>query len=385
MSIVFHKRMLTAACLAASLAVVGCSALPHEGPSRSQVEQAHQNNNSSGFVLIDVNQNVANYLAGVNEQTLGDRFGKGKPALVSRIGVGDVLAVQIWEADPGGLFGSSGLVNRGEIPKVVVDSRGTIKIPYAGTIQARGRTPAQVADAITRRLQTKTVEPQVHVAVAKNIANVTTVTGHVGQPGIYPLSMRGDTLLDVIATSGGSRAPAYETMVRFTRGNRTAVTYLDQVIETRSSNLYIQPGDKIHVESRPKSFAAFGAVTSKGKRDFGSSKLTVLEAVAESRGLSDQRADPTGVFVMRFEDRERAFDLAGSEVPNDALPVVPVIYRFDLQDPNQYFFAQSINMRDKDIIYVANAPAVEVDKFLSIVGKGVGTASASTSFYNRLN
>jgi polysaccharide export outer membrane protein len=385
MSNAILKRMLTAACLAASLAAVGCTALPHEGPSRMQVEHAHTSNNTSGFVLIDVNQTVANYLAGVTESTLGDRFGKGKPALINRIGSGDILAVRIWEADPGGLFGSTGLVNRGEIPNVVVDSRGIIQIPYAGAIRARGRTPAEVADAITRRLQSKTVEPQVHVAIAQNVANVATITGEVGQPGIYPLSLRGDTLLDVIAAMGGSRAPAYETMVRFTRSGKTAVTYLDQVVETRSSNLYIQPGDKLHLERRPKSYSAFGAVTKKGKHDFGSSRLTVLEAVGEASGLSDNRADPTGVFVMRFEDRERAYDLAGTAVPDDALPVVPVIYRFDLQDPNQYFFAQSINMRDKDVIYVANAPAVEVDKFLSIVGKGVGTAAASSSLANRLN
>ena len=42
-------------------------------------------------------------------------------------------------------------------------------------------------------------------------------------------------------------------------------------------------------------------------------------------------------------------------------------------------------MRDKDIIYVANAAAVEVDKFLSIVGRAVGAASASTSLANRLD
>ncbi len=89
--------------------------------------------------------------------------------------------------------------------------------------------------------------------------------------------------------------------------------------------------------------------------------------------------------MMRFEPVNRAYDLAGASVPEGSSDVVPVIYRLNLQDPNQYFFAQSISMRDKDVIYVANAPAVELEKFLTIVGKGVGSASASASIANRLD
>lgn len=378
--------MLTAACIVAPLVTTGCSqSLPHEGPSRAAVEKAHESNNTSGFVLIDVDQKVANYLAGVDEKTLSDRFGKGKPARVSVIGVGDVLGVKIWEADPSGLFGTTGLVNRGEIPNVVVDARGNIRIPYAGgAIRAAGRTPGQVSLAITERLKAKTVEPQVHVAVMKNISNVATISGAVGKSGIYPLSMRGDTLLDALAAAGGSQAPSYDTRIRFTRNGSSVVTYLDQVLEHQASNLYINSGDKIHVDRKPRSFSAFGAVYQKGKHNFKASKLTVLEAVGRVSGLLDERADPTGVFIMRFEARERAYDLVGTDVPQGAAPVVPVIYRLDLQDPNQYFFAQSINMRDKDIIYVANAPAVALSRVLSIIGQGVGAANAGSSISNRL-
>ena len=380
-----RQIVLTAACVVAPLVAAGCSQmLPHEGPSKAVVLEAHETNNTSGFVLIDVDQSVANYLAGVDVKTLGDRFGKGKPARVNLIGIGDVLGVKIWEADPSGLFGSTGIVDRGEVPNVVVDARGMIRIPYAGAIRAAGRTPGNVSLAITERLKAKTVEPQAHVAVMQNVANVATVSGSVGRPGIYPLSMRGDTLLDTLAAAGGAQAPSYETKIRFTRKGSSVVTYLDQVLQQEASNLFIQPGDKIHVERKAKSFSAFGAVTLKGKHDFKASRLTILEAVSSVSGLSDDRADPTGVFIMRFETRERAYDLAGTEVPEGAALAVPVIYRLDLQDPNQYFFAQSINTRDKDILYVANAPAVEIDKFLSIVAKAAIAANAAASVNDKI-
>jgi polysaccharide export outer membrane protein len=369
------RRLVTGAAAIAIAASLGaCAQLPHEGPSRATVESVAVHRNTSGFVLINVDQKVANYLAEAREPSLGDRFGKGRPANAERIGVGDVLNIKIWEADPGGLFATAGTVDRGEIPGVVVSKRGTIKIPYAGNIQAAGRAPGQIAAAITRRLQQKTVEPQTHVTVAQNVSNVVTVTGDVNTAGVFPLSLRGDDLLDAIAAAGGSKYPSYETKIRLTRNSKSGETYLEQILKSPANNLFVQPGDQIHVERAPKTYSAFGAVSEKGRIDFGTERLTLIEGVSKASGLSDERADPTGVFLMRFEPATRAFDLAGQTVPEDAGEIVPVIYRIDFQDPNQYFFAQSIPMRDKDVIYVANALAVELDKFLQIVGRGVGAA-----------
>ncbi len=365
--------------------VAACAQLPHEGPSRASLEKAYESNNTSGFVLIDVNSTVADYLANAREPSLGERFGKGKPANAERIGVGDVLQVKIWEADPGGLFATAGTVDRGEIPSVVVDKRGNIRIPYAGTIKAAGRTPGQIAANVTHRLQSKTVEPQAHVTVIKNVANVVTITGDVNAAGIFPLTLRGDDLLDAIAAAGGSRHPSYETKIRLTRGSKTGETYLERVLKSPSDNIYVRSGDHIHVERAAKTYSAFGAVSEKGRIDFGSEKLSLIEGVSKARGLSDSRADPAGVFLMRFEPTKRAYDLAGQDVQGENRDVVPVIYRLDLQDPNQYFFAQTIPMRDKDVIYVANAPAVELDKFLTIVGKGVGAARSGHSLVNAVN
>ena len=54
--------------------------------------------------------------------------------------------------------------------------------------------------------------------------------------------------------------------------------------------------------------------------------------------------------------------------------------RLDLEDANQYFFAQVIGLRDKDVLYVANAPSVEVNKVLSMFRSAVGAASLATGF-----
>lgn len=366
--------------LAAALVLAACE-MPREGPGRAEIEQtAYSPANSAGFVLVDVNREVADYLRIEPEPGFGDRFGRGHPIRADRIGIGDVLLVRIWEADPAGLFASAGLVDRGEIPAVQVDAAGLISIPYAGDIQAAGRTPRQVSDAIVERLRDKTVEPQAHVTRVENIANVVTLTGDVSRPGVLPLTMRGDTLLDTIAAAGGTPAPSYETLVSLTRNGRTATAYLEHVLQSPQDNIYLQSRDEIHLERRPKTFTAFGAVSQKGMHEFGAANLSVLEAVGRVSGLVDERSDPRGIFIMRFEPAATAYRLVGQENPGDPRQIVPTIYRLDLEDPNQYFFAQVIGLRDKDVIYVANATSVEINKVLAMFRSAIGTASLATSF-----
>ena len=46
---------------------------------------------------------------------------------------------------------------------------------------------------------------------------------------------------------------------------------------------------------------------------------------------------------------------------------MPVIYRVDLKDPNSFFLVQSFPVSHRDVLYVSNAPAAELQKFLNLV------------------
>ena len=366
--------------LAVGLALSGCAGLPREGPLANEVAGAADKVNSANFVLININSRVADYLRTRPQPSLSDKFGRGKPVHAERIGVGDVLQVMIWEADPGGLFASNGIVNRGSIPSVVVDTSGLIDIPYAGTVRAAGLTPRQVAAAITSKLRQKTVEPQVHVSLEKNLSSTVTLTGQVANSGVYPMSIRGDDLLDLVAQAGGTKFPSYESLISLTRHGEIAKAYLEHVVQTPRDNIFLQPGDEINVERKPQTFTAFGAVEKKGLQDFGAANLSILEAVAKASGLSDIRANAVGVFLMRFEPAKTAYALADQSNAMDSRTMVPVIYRFDLLDPNQYFFAQVIPLHNRDIIYVANAPSVELNKFLGVLARGIATVRGGIKF-----
>ncbi len=360
----------------AAAVLSGCANLPSEGPLSSQIEKSYKNTNTAGFELIPINDDVSRYLAQHSETSFGDRFGKGSPVKSDRIGPGDVLNVQIWEADPDGIFAITTNSNKGAVQDVQVDASGRITIPYAGSIKAAGKTPTQLGKTIANALQEKAVEPQVQVSRKSSVSSVITVSGGVSKPGIYPLTVRGDTLLDIVATSGGSAFPAHETIVNLTRNGALGSAYLDHFLRTPSDNIYVRPGDQISIERKPRTFSAFGAVDKKGNIEFGASELNLLEAVSKASGLANARADAAGVFLFRFESAKAVeslqpgFDAKGRDT-------IPVIYRLNLKDASQYFFAQVIAVRDRDVIYVADSSAVELQKFLGILGSSIGVGAGS--------
>jgi polysaccharide export outer membrane protein len=46
---------------------------------------------------------------------------------------------------------------------------------------------------------------------------------------------------------------------------------------------------------------------------------------------------------------------------------VPVIYRVNLKDPATFFVAQTFPMKNRDVLYAANASGAELQKFLNLV------------------
>lgn len=84
-----------------------------------------------------------------------------------------------------------------------IDASGAITFPYAGRIQAGGKTPAELAEAITDGLRRGHVRnPQVSVNLEETVSRTITVDGEVTQPGIYPVAAR-VTLMRAVAQARG--------------------------------------------------------------------------------------------------------------------------------------------------------------------------------------
>jgi polysaccharide biosynthesis/export protein len=364
-------------------ALSGCSTypgfLPAAGPSMEQVTSAAQRASAADLVrLIDVTEPVARKVAASQAQSLfSEAFGKGT-AQSYRIGAGDVLEVSIWESPPASLFGTGGVETRAGastarptvFPEQMVNVQGTINIPFVGMVRAAGRTPQEIERDIVQGLKGKANQPQALVRVTRNASLYVTVMGEVANSVRMPLTAQGERLLDALAVAGGVKQPVGKMTLQITRGTQVRSMPLGNVIEDPGQNVVLQPGDVVTALNQPLSFTVLGATTKNEEINFEAQGISLAQALGRAGGLQDARADARAVFLFRFEDPAALIEPPAADATRTATTPerrVPVIYRVDLRDPASFFVAQGFPIRNRDVMYVANAPAAELQKFLNIL------------------
>ena len=100
--------------------------------------------------------------------------------------------------------------------------------------------------------------------------------------------------------------------------------------------------------------------------------MTLVEALAKAGGLIDQRSDPAGIFLFRYEPAAVVDALKAPNLATGPDGTSPVVFRLDLSDAHSYFLAQRIPLEDKDIIYIANAQLTEIRKFFELISTLTG-------------
>ena len=99
--------------------------------------------------------------------------------------------------------------------------------------------------------------------------------------------------------------------------------------------------------------------------------------MAKASGLQDARADAGSVFLYRREPKEVA-KLLGADITRFNGDLVPVIFQVNLRDPGGYFLATRTQMRNGDVIFVANSQATDIEKFFNFVSSGTTAAQGVT-------
>lgn len=371
-------------------ALVGCASAGSSGPSAGRVSKIKDHAIAgSGIKVVDVTDAVAHQILNQSRPTLfSEQLGEGS-ARSSEIGPGDIIDISIIEAPPAVLFTralggtidaagstvrqttvSSGL----ELPQQQIDLNGRITVPFAGSIQAAGRTPQDIEREIVRRLRGKAHDPQVVVRRVGNATATVAVLGEVKQSGRVSLTGKGERLLEVLASSGGTTQPIGKSVVQVTRGDRTITLPLSTVVDDARQNIILQPNDVITVSFQPYTFTALGAIGTNAEVPLEATTVSLSQALGRVGGLADNRAHIKGVFVFRFED-PAALDpqlLVNARTTPDGK--IPVIYRVDMSDPATLLVAQRFPIKNKDVLYVANAPLTDFAKFVNIVASLTFTA-----------
>ncbi len=391
------RPFLRIAALLVTLAPIGaCSYIAASGPYRNAVRNNATMEPAQGavnpaadYALVPMSTALAREL--INDDRLAafteDVVNEG-PAHVT-IGVGDILNISIFEANSGGLFipadAGSRPGNFVALPNEQVDASGTINVPYAGTLRAAGLTPQELQTAIERKLANRALEPQVVVTLFDRRSGAINVLGDVNNGVRFTIDPGGERILGALARSGGVKSSAFEETVTLVRAGRSWSAQLAGIAANPSQNIQLRAGDTVYVLHEPRYFLVFGATgnasslnTVNRRVAFTDKRLTIADGLATAGGLDDATANPSSVFLYRLLPKQTLINLGVPVKPNQP-DLVPTILDINLRDPSGFFISNSFPLHAEDIMYVANAPAVDLQKFISVLGTLSGAAASSNT------
>jgi polysaccharide export outer membrane protein len=156
-----------------------------------------------------------------------------------RIGPEDKLQIAVWN-------------NEAMSRTVPVRPDGKISLPLLNDVQAAGFTPAQLRDALAKRLTEYMPNAEVSVIVLETKSTKVSVIGEVSKPARYELASR-TTVLDVLAMSGGLTQFAARGRIFVLRRNgedlkRIPFNYNRAVsADGEQVNFVLEPGDIVVV------------------------------------------------------------------------------------------------------------------------------------------
>lgn len=282
-----------------------------------------------------------------------------KPALDYRLGPGDLLEVEI-AGDP---------ASRTRTP---VGPDGKVYFNMLPGIDVWGMTIGQAREAMVSEMQRFVRERQpIGVTLVTAQSQRVWVLGRLNKPGIFPMSGP-MTLLEAVSTAGGlAPATAFATragtMSRASSANVTdEAADLSRAFVIRqgkplrvdfarllregdmSQNIYLQPDDFVYLpSSQVGSVHVLGAVNQPRAVEF-TSRMTLLQAVAQAGGTLVREAYPSQVAIVRGSLTE---------------PKVAIVNMNDILRGQ----ATDVLLEPQDIVYIPHSPYRVLTRYLDVI------------------
>lgn len=348
------------------LAVSACG-LPRSGPTQNEIlAGAVENGGQTNIVYVD--DRVAR--AATIETPLGfsRAFLNAGRASIDRISAGDILSITVWENVENGLMAVPGTSST-TLKEIQVDELGNIFVPYAGIVRASGRTPEELRLEITELLRRQTPDPQIEVRRAAGNAASVNVVGGVNKQGVYLLSAATRSLTAILANAGGVSIDPAGTKITVQRNNQSGSVWLRDLYANVDNDINLRAHDRIIVEKDARYFTVLGATAGQTRVDFESQSPSIVDALSHVNGLNGAVADPRGIFIFRMESAA----VANSVLETDEFTSPQrLAYVIDLTKEESIFTAQAFQVRDRDTIYVTEAPFVSWSRTLDTISGTIG-------------
>ncbi|MCJ7420791.1 polysaccharide biosynthesis/export family protein [Sphingomicrobium astaxanthinifaciens] len=344
--------------LALALAVGGCT-LPRSAPTTAEFVG---NSADSGLVITPIDAADAQAYRASPGQGFPAAMLEAEPIDLERVSVGDDLRLSIIEGT--GLQSSALPGGALTIERLVVDGDGSIFVPFAGSVDAAGRTLDEIRATIAARLRRTLFRPQVDVQFLERAQRTVAIYGDVATGGSLALAPGMRRLSDLLGRAGIQTETSRATQVEVRRDGMVGRVSLARLLADPAEDIALRPGDVVIVSDADQFVTVMGAAGVQSRVPILGDRFSLLDALASSRGLADDQADPEGVFLLRRQ-------------PDTPVPGAAelAIYQLDVRNPAQLFAAGEFAMIDGDIVLVSSASFAQTRKILSAISATLTTAS----------
>lgn len=332
------------------LFVAGCQ-LPRTGPMLYEMTAA---NDARDVVVVAVTPEHVRASRMPAVEDFPQHYRDLTHAGFDRLVPGDGINVTVWERDGLGVFAAdaTGASNLGNHQ---IDAQGDLYVPILGNFKAAGMTLSALRNAIVARLSKLVVASDVAVNRVGERGQMVTVQGNLTKPGMYPITQTAQRLSSALALAAPVQENPEQMVITLRRDNQLASVRLADIYRNQDNDILLRAGDVITASDAREHLTVLGAAGNQGRVAISKRNYTVLDALADARGLDGATADPRSVFLFTPAQ-------AGVDGKPDS---VPVVYQFDLTKPEQVAMARQFAVREGEAIYISDAPFAQVQKVLS--------------------
>lgn len=307
--------------------------------------------------------NVANHYF---DYRIGSKTIKGTPDQEDysqyRVGPRDILNITVWGHPeltiPAGQFRSA------ETAGNVVGEDGTIFYPFAGVVQAAGRTVEEIREELTRKLSRFIENVQLDVRVAGYRSQRVYVVGEVSRPGIQLVKDIPLTVLEAINNAEGATSEADLRNITLTRDDKTYSINLLSLYEGGdvTQNVLLKHGDVLNVpDNQFNKVFVFGETTLGRGFNVGrprsvlmnKARITLTEALSEGGSLDQETSDAARIFVFRTGLGK------------------PEIFHLDAKSPDAFLLAERFPLQPRDVVFVDRAEGIRWNQIINQIAPTV--------------
>ena len=302
-----------------------------------------------------------------------DPTAKTPQAYEYKMGIGDVVRVNVWGNPDFNLFGTAAAGTGSTIANAppaqaagrVIEENGKMYFPLIGEQQAAGLTVREFRQKVIRALSAYIKDPQVDVGVISYRSQRVFLNGEVKQPGVYPITDIPQRITDLIGTAGGTTQEADLTNVSLTRDKKTySLDLYDLYYEGRAGeNVLLKQGDIVNVGDRQaRKIFVMGEVLKTGSLVMRRGKISLTEAIMDAGGFNQMSAASGRVYVLRADDDGN-----------------PIIYQLDASQPQAMVTANKFILRPHDYVFVNPTDVAMIGRIIAQLFPEFTAATAGSS------